>query len=84
VSVDQLVSPTPGLIAQLSGFITKERYLYATVYVDQASGLGYVYLQKTASAKETLESKRAFERYTADRGVIVQAYHANNGIFGNE
>jgi hypothetical protein len=34
VSVDQLVSPTPGLIAQMTGFLTTKRYRYATVYVD--------------------------------------------------
>ena len=44
VSVDQLVSPTPGLIAQMTGFITKQQYKYATVYVDQYSGLSFVYL----------------------------------------
>ena len=33
VSVDQLVSPTPGLIAQMTGFLTKQRYKYETVYV---------------------------------------------------
>jgi hypothetical protein len=84
VSVDQLVSPTPGLVAQLSGFITKERYKYATVYVDQYSGLGFVWLQKSSSAEETLESKRAFEQYALDRGVVIQAYHADNGIFRAE
>ena len=57
VSVDQLVSPTPGLIAQMTGFITKQQYRYATVYVDQYSGLSFVYLQRTASAAETLEAK---------------------------
>ena len=45
VSVDQLVSPTPGLIAQMIGFLTKQRYKYTTVYVDQATGLGFVHLQ---------------------------------------
>jgi len=84
VSVDQLVSPTPGLIAQLSGGITKQRYNYATVYVDHASGLGYVYLQKTANAEETVEGKLAFERYCRERGVNIRHYHADNGIFRAE
>jgi len=81
VSVDQLVSPTPGLIAQMTGFLTTKRYKYATIYVDQYSRLGYVYLQKTASAEETLEGKIAFERYAASHGVQVKNYHADNGIF---
>ena len=47
VSVDQLISPTPGLIAQLKGKLTNTA---ATVYVDQYSGYGYVYLQKSTNA----------------------------------
>lgn len=81
VSVDQMVSPVPGLVAQITGFLTKQRYRHATVFVDQASRLGYVYLQKTATAEETILAKQAFEEYAANRGVIVKAYHADNGIF---
>ena len=81
VSVDQLVSPTPGLVAQMTGFMTKKRYRYATVYVDQATSLGFVFLQKTATVEETLQGKRAFERYAINRGVTIRAYHADNGIF---
>jgi len=81
VSVDQLVSPTPGLIAQMTGKLTTKRYRYATVYVDQYSGLSYVYLQKTADADETIAGKKAFEAYASQFGVKVSAYHADNGIF---
>ena len=35
ISVDQMVSPVPGLIAQMVGFLTKQRYKYATVFIDQ-------------------------------------------------
>ena len=65
----------------MTGFITKQRYKYATVYVDQYSGLSFVYLQRTASAAETLEGKWAFERYTWLCDVTITAYHADNGIF---
>ena len=81
ISVDQMVSPVPGLIAQMVGFLTKQRYKYATVFVDQASRMGFIYLQKTCSAEETIEAKRAFKQYAKNRGVRVQAYHADNGIF---
>ena len=81
ISVDQLVSPVPGLIAQMTGFITKQRYKYATVYIDQYSGFSFVYLQRTASAQETLQSKQAMERYAQARNIIIKAYHADNGIF---
>ena len=76
-----MVSPVPGLIAQMVGFLTRQRYKYATVFVDQASRMGFIYLQKTCSAGETIEAKRAFEQYADNRGVRVQAYHADNGIF---
>jgi hypothetical protein len=44
VSVDQMVSPIPGLIAQITGILTTQRYKYATVFVDQATRMGYVHL----------------------------------------
>ena len=81
VSVDQMVSPTPGLVAQMTGILTTKRYRYATVYIDQASKMGFIYLQKTASAEETLLSKRAFEAFARNRGVTIKSYHADNGIF---
>ena len=37
ISADQMVSPVPRLIAEMVGFITKQRYKYTTVFVDQAS-----------------------------------------------
>jgi hypothetical protein len=77
-------SPTPGLIAQMAGFITKKRYQGATIFVDQATGLGYVHVQKTFSAEETLEAKQAFERYSATHGVKVLHYHADNGVFASD
>ena len=42
LSVDQLVSPTPGLIAQMTGKLTTKRYKYATVFVDHFSRFSYV------------------------------------------
>jgi hypothetical protein len=45
----------------MTGFPTTKRYRYATVYVDQFSRLGFIYLQKKASVEETVERKKAFE-----------------------
>ena len=81
ISVDQMVSPTPGLIAQITGTLTKQRYKYATVFVDQATRYGYVHLQRTATADETIEAKKAFEAKLASFGVTVKGYHADNGVF---
>jgi hypothetical protein len=81
VSVDQLKSPTPGLIAQITGALTTKRYEYATVFVDNYSGYSFVFLQKTSSGEETLQAKEAFERLCKANGIEVQHYHADNGIF---
>jgi hypothetical protein len=81
VSVDQMVSPIPGLVAQITGVLTTRRYNYTTVYVDQATRLGYVHLQKGATAEETLEGKDAFKAYARSHGVTIKTYHADNGIF---
>ncbi len=81
ISVDQMESSTPGLIAQLKGIPTKQRYRLATVFVDHYSSLSFVYLQKTASSAETVDAKKAFERFSETHGVHVQHYHADNGRF---
>lgn len=58
-----------------------QRYKYARVYVDQASRLSFVWLKKSATADETLEGKTAFKQYAKDRGISIQAYHADNSTF---
>ena len=83
VSVDQLESTTPGLIAQLRGRPTIARYTVATVFVDQFSGLSYVHLQKGTGAIETLSAKTTFEAYSRKHGVRILHYHADNGIFAD-
>jgi hypothetical protein len=47
VSVNQMISPTPGLAAQISGCNTKLCYTHATIFVDHASDLSFVHMQKT-------------------------------------
>jgi hypothetical protein len=68
VSVNQMVSPIPGLVAQITGTLTTKRYKYAT---NQATRLGYVHLQKTTMAEEMLEGKAAFEAYTNSHSVTM-------------
>jgi hypothetical protein len=84
VSVDQMVSTTPGFIAQLkTPVLTRRRYSVATIFVDHYSSLGYVHLQDTQSSQDTLSAKKAFEAYARDKGVKIQHYHADNGHFIN-
>jgi Reverse transcriptase (RNA-dependent DNA polymerase)/GAG-pre-integrase domain len=81
VAIDQMVSPTPGLVAQMKGFLTKQRYTAATVFVDHFSNLSFTYFQKGLTIAETLEAKAAFERYAAAHGVTIKHYQTDNGIF---
>jgi hypothetical protein len=81
VSVDQMVSLIPGLIARITRILTTQRYKYATMFVDQATRMGYVHLQKYASVEEMLDAKEAFEAFASTHGISVKAYHADNGIF---
>ena len=81
VSVDQMVSPVPGLIVQTKGHPTKARYNAATIFVDHYSDLTYCHLQPTLDAPDTIQAKEAFERYCNSNGVQVRHYHADNGRF---
>lgn len=86
VSVDQLDSPTPGLVAQITGILTTKRYTCATVFVDHHSGLSYVHIQQSTAAKETLQAKEAFENFARSCGINrIKHYHCDNGVFaGNK
>ena len=81
VSVDQLISPTPGLIAQVKGWLTHDRYKAATIFADHFSGLSFVHVSRGTTADETIEAKQAFEAYAATMGVVIKHYHADNGRF---
>ena len=83
VSVDQLESTSPGLIGQMKGALTNKRYKFATVFVDHFSRMSYVHLQQTNSAIETLEAKRAFEKFANAHAVQIKHYHADNGRFAD-
>ena len=81
VSVDQMISNVPGLVAQMAGRPVRSRYKVVTVFVDQATGYSFVHLQKSSSGEETVEGKELFERYAASMGHTIKHYHADNGIF---
>jgi hypothetical protein len=83
VSVDQLDSSTPGLVAQLKGILTKRRYTCATVFVDHYSRLGYVHIKQQLTSNETVEANHAFEAYARSQGVNIKHYHDDNGRFAD-
>ena len=83
VSVDQLESSTEGFYGQMKGRLTRRRYKYATVFVDQFSRFTYIHLQSTLSSAETIEAKENFETRAREAGVEVEHYHADNGRFAD-
>jgi hypothetical protein len=74
MSIDQLNATTPGLIAQLKGYLQSKVQMCF-------SRLGYVYLRQTLSSEETIKAKRAFETFATTYGVTILQYHADNGCF---
>ena len=83
VSVDQIVSAQPGLIPQMSGFLTSKRLWGATTFVDNLSDYMYVHLMRDLTLYETLLSKEAMETVMAQAGRYVKYYHADNGRFAD-
>ena len=54
------------------------------MHVDQASRLGFLYLQDNSTVESTIKGKEAFKCFTMNHGVVILAYHADNGIFKAE
>ena len=79
-----MVSAQPGLIPQMSGFLSNIRLVGAIVFVDCHSDHVYVYLMRNLTIEETLLAKDAYERFINSNGISVQAYHAENGRFADK
>ena len=81
--MDQLISQSPGLIAQMRGRPTHQRYKCTSVYVDPFTNYTFTYLQKSTTVKETIKGKRLIERHMERMGHKVTHYHADNGVFAS-
>ena len=84
VSVDQVISSQPGLIPQMSGYLTSSRIWGCTTFVDHVSDFVYVHLMRDFTLDETLLAKAAFEKVLAQAGRQVKHYHADNGRFADK
>ena len=82
MSVDQIVSAQPGLIPQISGFLTSQRLCGNTNFVDHVSDYIYVYLMRDLYLSETLISKEALEKLMAQSRRTIKHYNTDNGRFG--
>ncbi len=84
VSADQIVSAQPGLIPQMSGFLTSERLWGATTFVDHVSDYVYVHLMKSFTIEDTMNAKKAFEKMFTLAGREVKSYRVDNGRFADK
>ena len=84
ISIDQLVSAQPGLIPQMTGFLTNMRIWGATIFVNHVSDYVYVALMRDLTLDETLLAKTSFERHSNNGGVNIKAYQADNGRFADQ
>ena len=83
-SIDQIVSSQPGLIPQMAGFLTSERYYGATTIVDHVTDYVYVHLMRNLTLEETIKAKRSWEKILHDAGHTVKHYQADNGRFADK
>jgi hypothetical protein len=83
-SMDHLVSAQPGLIPQISGWLTSMRFTGQTVIVDHYLDHVYVYLMQNLSLEEIILAKHGYEKFLAAIGVTAKAYHADNGRFADK
>ncbi|KAL7462893.1 hypothetical protein ACHAXS_003265 [Conticribra weissflogii] len=78
IRADQLISAQPSLVPKEKGHLTHARIWAATIFVDYYTKFVHVSLMADQTAESTLDS---FKHFAATRGVEVQHYHADNGIF---
>ena len=65
VLIDQIISSQPGLIPQMSGFLTNKRICGCTTFVDHdISDFVYVHLMRDSTPDETFLEKAAWEKST--------------------
>ena len=81
--MDQIVSAQPGLIPQISGFLTNQRLWGATTFVHHVCDYEYVHLMRDLSPSQTLLAKSAMEKFMAQAGQTVKHYHADNFWFAD-
>ena len=82
--MDALTSSTPGIIPQMSGFLTSDCFWGATVFVDHATTYMYTKLQRGQTLIKYIVAKAAYKRMAATFGIRVKKLHTENGIFAEE
>ena len=71
VSVDQLILPELGFIAQCKKRLTQSWYTVVTVFVDHFLRLKFIFFQKTQTLQEMLEAKHTICSMGARYSIII-------------
>lgn len=77
-SCDYPISHESGLIAQVTGRLTYQKYAGAIVFTDHFSDFTYTHLIRGTSVEEKLLAKRAYKRVAIAHVVQIFHYHADN------
>eukprot|EP00957_Ditylum_brightwellii_P087364 6649735-Ditylum_brightwellii.AAC.1 len=79
-----MISHQPGIIPQVTGALTHDRYWGSFTMVDYASIFSYSHLIKEASNAETLSTKDTCERVMHSYGDKVEVYCGDNSRFDSQ
>jgi hypothetical protein len=80
VSVDQIESPTPGMVDQHCGKPTTARYHAASLYTDHASRYMFLKCHYSTGGAEAVLGKQKFEQLAHTFGIKIKSYRADKGI----
>jgi len=83
VPINQMVSGIGSHIPFQAGQASNQQYKYCTLWVDHHTKFLYGHLQETATTKETLQSKEAFESFANCYNISVKHIWSNNGVFAS-
>ena len=83
LSADHYLSPISGRLYTSFGR-ERQGYTCGTLFVDHASGKIFNFPQFSTNAMDTIDSKRKLERCANEEGILVKAYHSDNGVFASD
>ena len=73
-SCDHIISSQPGLIPQMRGSLSHEKFWGSILYCDHYSDLLFNHLISGITSLETLQSKHAYERVAKTYDVAIKSY----------
>ena len=83
-SLDALTSSTPGIIPQMSGFLSSDRFLVAALFFGHATSCMYTHLQRFKNIIKSIKAKVAYEEMAAIFGIRVKIFQTDSGIYAEE